>query len=132
MRRLLLERVLLNHADVVRLTVVLVASARNAPRLEEALRSLMAPMRLKTGCLGCSTWVDPDSTVHYEEDWATEPQMRERVASEAFTRLLSVIEASEEQPRVQFDFVTRTRGLDYVEEVRGSESSRTAGITGES
>ena len=93
----------------------------------------MIPNRVKPGCLGCSTWVDPDSTVHYEEDWATEAQIRDRVAAEAFTRLLSVIEASEGQPRVQFDFVTRTRGLDYVEEVRGTARHRqTAEFTGES
>jgi hypothetical protein len=28
------------------------------------------------------------------------------------------MEASDEPPRVQFDFVTTTRGLDYVEEIR--------------
>jgi hypothetical protein len=128
-----LEREVLAQAGVVRLTVVLVASARNAPRLEEALRSLMIPTRLQPGCLGCSTWVDPDWTVHYEEDWATEAQIRDRVASDPFTRLLSVIEASEGQPRVQFDFVTRTRGLDYIEEVRGpAQSPQAARLTGES
>jgi quinol monooxygenase YgiN len=119
---------------VVRLSVVLVASARTAARLEEALRSLMIPMMLTDGCIDCSTWVEPDWTVHYLEDWATEAHMRARVRSDAFTRLLSVIEASEEQPRVQFDFVTKTRGLDYIEEVRrGSEPpARPASVTGES
>jgi hypothetical protein len=93
----------------------------------------MIPIRLRAGCLGCSTWVDPDCTVHYEEDWASEAEIRERVASHPFTRLLGVIEASEGQPRVQFDFVTRTRGLDYVEEVRGmAPSSQGAELTGES
>jgi hypothetical protein len=128
-----LEWEVLCHRGVVRLTVVLVASARNAPRLEEALRSLMISTRLRPGCLTCSTWVDPDNTVHYEEDWATESQIRERVASDTFTRLLSVIEASEGEPRVQFDFVMRTRGLDYVEEVRGGgRSSPAAEFRGES
>jgi hypothetical protein len=46
--------------------------------------------------------------------------MRERVASDAFTRLLAVIEASEGLPEVQFNFVTKTRGLDYVAEVRAA------------
>ena len=124
---------LLSHAIVVRLTVVLIASPRNAPRLEEALKTLMRPVRRHAGCLGCSAWIGPDSTVHYEEDWATEMQIRDRVASEPFVQLLSVIEASEARPRVQFDFVTLTRGLDYVEEVRtGRESPRSAGSTGES
>jgi quinol monooxygenase YgiN len=118
---------------VVRLTVVLVASSRSAPRLEEALRSLMIPTMLKEGCLDCSAWVDPDWTVHYQEDWATDAHMRDRVQSDQFTRLLAVIEASERQPRVQFDFVTMRRGLDYVEEVRqGSPSpNRPANFRGE-
>ena len=45
--------------------------------------------------------------------------MRLRVRSERFTRLLEVLEsAPEAPPAVQFDFVTETRGLDYVAEVR--------------
>ena len=82
--------------------------------------SLTTPLRLKTGHLGCSTWIDSDHTVHYQENWATENDMRDRVVSDAFTRLLAVIEASEGRPEVQFDFVTKTRGLDYVAEVRGA------------
>jgi hypothetical protein len=63
--------------------------------------------------------VNPDLSVHYTEAWETEACVRERVASDAFTRLLAVMEASEEPPQVRFDFVTSTRGLDYIEEIRG-------------
>jgi hypothetical protein len=105
---------------MVRLTVSLVASARSAPRLIHALRALTAPLRLRTGHLGSNTWMDSDHTVHYEENWATETDMRDRVISDGFTRLLAVIEASEGLPQVQFNFVTKTRGLDYVAEVRGA------------
>jgi hypothetical protein len=105
---------------MVRLTVSLVASARSAPRLLHALRSLTATLRLRPGYLGSNTWMDSDHTVHYEEDWATETDMRDRVVSEGFTRLLAVIEASEGLPQVQFNFVSKTRGLDYIAEVRGT------------
>jgi len=50
--------------------------------------------------------MDSDHTVHYQEDWATEPDMRERVVSEGFTRLLSVIEASE-GPRLAVSTMSR-------------------------
>jgi hypothetical protein len=103
---------------VVRLTVKLVASTRSAPRLVQALQSLMVAVRLKPGCLTCSAWTDADHAVHYQEDWATETDMRNRVRSDAFTLLLAVVEASEGTPHVQFDFVTKTRGLDYVAEAR--------------
>lgn len=105
---------------MVRLTVSLVASARSAPNLMNALRSLMTSLRHQSGCLGCNTWLASDNTVHYQEDWATETDVRSRVESHAFTSLLAVIEASEGTPQVQFNFVTKTRGLDYVAEVRGA------------
>lgn len=80
----------------------------------------MGAVRLEEGCLGCSVWLDPDSTVHYVEEWANEPDAERRVRSERFTSLLSVIEASEQPPDVRFDFVMSTRGLDYVAELRGN------------
>jgi hypothetical protein len=73
---------------------------------------------LEPGCLGCSAWADPDSTVHYVEEWATERDVRRRVRSERFTSLLAVLEAANAPPHVQFDFVETTRGLDYVAEIR--------------
>ena len=44
--------------------------------------------------------------------------MRRRVRTEEFRSLLEMVEAARD-PRVQFDFVATTRGLDYVAEVRG-------------
>ena len=62
--------------------------------------------------------MDPDSTVHYLEEWTTEAELQRRVRSAAFTSLLAVLESAQGPPLVQFDFVTNTRGLDYVAEVR--------------
>jgi len=103
---------------MVRLTVTLHASSTRSVRdLLEALRFLGASVQLEPGCLGCSSWAEPDWSVRYVEEWHTEADMRRRVRSDRFTSLLSVMESAEE-PRVTFDFVTTTRGLDYVEEAR--------------
>ena len=106
---------------MVRLTVTLVASSQTGARpLLDALRSLMGPTRLEPGCLSCLVWEEheDDTMLHYAEEWATEADMRRRVQSDRFTSLLAVMEAAAEPPQVQFDFVTITRGLDYVAEVR--------------
>jgi hypothetical protein len=58
-------------------------------------------------------------TVRYVEEWLNEDDLRQRVCSDRFTSLLGVLESVPEAPEVQFEFVARTRGLDYVEEVRG-------------
>lgn len=104
---------------MVRLTVAFTAaSGRYAHDLLEALRFLITATRLEAGCCGCSAWAEPDATVHYVEEWETEADIRRRVRSVRFTSLLAVLESARETPRVQFDFVTRTRGIDYVEEIR--------------
>jgi quinol monooxygenase YgiN len=102
---------------MVRLTIALTAtSTRSAQELRDALRFLALGTRLESGCLSCSAWASPDF-VHYVEEWMTEADMRRRVRSESFVSLLGILDAAKE-PRVQFDFVTSTRGLDYVAEVR--------------
>jgi quinol monooxygenase YgiN len=107
---------------MVRLTVSLDAtSLRAAQDLLDAFRFLIPATRLEPGCLGCSAWKEPGPTVHYTEEWTTEAAMRERVLSHPFTLLLAILE-SVQQPRVQFDFVSSTRGLDYLAEVRGPSS----------
>jgi quinol monooxygenase YgiN len=103
---------------MVRLAVALsAASMRAAEDLLEAFQFLVIGTRLERGCLGCSAWIDPDSTVHYIEEWITEEDMRTRVRSDRFTSVLAIVESAREA-NVQFDFVSVTRGLEYVAEVR--------------
>ena len=111
---------------VVRLAVVLVSPSRGTQQLVHSLRFLASPTSLEPGCLGCQVWTegDEESRVRYEEAWATEEAMRLRVRSEGFTRLLEVLESAPEAPRIEFDFIMETRGLDYVEEVRNNAGAR--------
>jgi len=109
---------------VVRLAVVLAAPARGTKQLVHTFRLLASPTSLEPGCLGCRVWTeDHDSYVRYEEVWATEEAIRLRVQSDEFTRLLELLESAPEAPSLRFDFVTDTRGLDYVEEVRKMDAS---------
>jgi quinol monooxygenase YgiN len=103
---------------MLRLNVTLIAaSTRNREGLLEGLQYQIAGTRLEHGCLGCSAWVGGDAKVRYYEEWATEDDLRRRVQSDRFTSLLAVVEAAA-GAEVQFDFVNRTRGLDYVAELR--------------
>ena len=102
--------------------MVLAVSPSRAPRLMDALWSLMVPTRLEPGCLLCTAWSEPDSTVHYLEEWATEQDMQRRVRSDTFTSVLGIVEAAEKTPEVRFDFLSSTRGLDYIAEIRERDS----------
>ena len=118
-----LERRVLISMLMVRLTVTLSAPANYAQDLVEAFRFLMVSTRLDRGCLGCSVWTEPDSSVHYVEEWSSEEDIRRRVGSDRFTSVLALLESAREPPQVKFDFVSNTRGLDYVAEVRQSSAS---------
>ena len=100
-------------------------SPSGAHDLLEALQSVAVSTRLEPGCVSCSAWTDP-MLVRYMEEWASEADMRQRIRSDGFTSVLSIIEAAADA-QVQFDFVAKTRGLDYVKEVRESAGSDAPG-----
>ena len=104
-------------ASMVRLTVSLDAPHRYVRNLLTALRYISTTTHLEEGCLGCSVWRN-ESILQYVEEWATEDAMRRRVRSERFTSVLAVIESAPQPPHVRFDFVSESRGLDYVAEIR--------------
>jgi quinol monooxygenase YgiN len=109
---------------MVRLIVNLHAPAPHALGIMDALRMLMRATRLEPGCVDCQAWTTEDEDdrgrmeVHYEERWSTEPSIERRVRSEAFTKVLELLEGAVEPPHVEFDFVSRHQGLEYVEAVR--------------
>jgi quinol monooxygenase YgiN len=103
---------------MVRLTITLRTKAvRAAEETVEALTFLEIGTRIEPGCLGCSVWVEHGTTVQYVETWASEAHMRQRVLTEGFTTLLGVVDSADDAD-VRFEFVTATRGLEYVAEVR--------------
>ena len=115
-----LEHAMLSTWAMVRLNVVLKpGSPHGVDGLLDALRFVIAGTRLEPGCQGCSAWADPDSTVHYVESWSSEEDVRQHVMSPLFTSLLAIVESLQSPPHVQFDFVSASRGLDYIAEVRG-------------
>ena len=105
---------------MVRLDVVLSArTARDVEHLLDAMRFVVAETRLQEGCSDSSAWADPNLTVHYGASWVSEEALRPHVQSPLFTSLLAIVESMGMPPRLQFDFVSHSRGLDYVAEVRG-------------
>jgi quinol monooxygenase YgiN len=103
---------------VIRLSVTIKTWASIEQNLLEALRYLKVGTQLEPGCLRCSVWSEPDSTIQYVEEWETEAALTRHVRSTRFTSLLGVLESAPEQPQVRFDFINQTRGLEYVAELR--------------
>jgi quinol monooxygenase YgiN len=84
------------------------------------LRAVTLAGQLNPGGIRAQTACDvgDPGTVHYLEEWQTPQDAAREVRSARFGRLLELMETAVEPPELQFQFITETRGLDYVAEVR--------------
>jgi hypothetical protein len=60
--------------------------------------------------------------ISYIEEWSSEDDLRRQLRSDRFAVLAELIEHAIEYPTIEFALPGSTRGVDYVEEIRGSEA----------
>ena len=102
-----------------------------------ALRSLADSVRAQPGCAAAEILREgtaPAAFV-YAETWHDEGHLARRVTSPDYALILGLVESSAEPPSVEFHFVSETRGLAWVEELRlrgtGSPEGGDAVVSGE-
>lgn len=105
-----------------------------SPQLEtadllKALRSLMRSARAEKGFVLCRLCLDADdaNTISYEERWQTRADFEAQLRSDRYTRLLTLMESAAEAPSLEFNCISESRGLDYIEAVRAGHRDPSAG-----
>jgi quinol monooxygenase YgiN len=86
----------------------------------KALEFLVSPIQLHPGCLSCQlfqVWPQQNG-LHIEARWESREYLIQHLQSQAYKRLLLLIELSAGPPVVEFFNVLEIRGLDLVEQVR--------------
>jgi quinol monooxygenase YgiN len=113
-------------ATSIRMTIEWLVPLGQLRPITIALHSVAAETRTTRGCLGCSVASDIGTrgTVRYVEEWLTEDDLRQRVGSDTFIPLVTLMEDTTQPPRIEFALAHQTRGLDFVEEVRASQGGR--------
>ena len=102
-------------------TVRLTATQESRDKILQALRSLIEPIRVETGCVSCAVYFDlqdPNSIV-LVEDWRTRGDLERHLGTAQYKKILEVMELSSEEPVVRFNSVVETKGLRLVAKVRG-------------
>ena len=86
----------------------------------DALRSVMLPARLERGCSRAQILRDIDAaeSIDYLEEWQSPEDLRDRIRSTSFGRLLALMEAAPSAPSIEFRDVSGVHGLEYVAAVR--------------
>ncbi len=96
--------------------------------LVKALRSLARPAQAEKGLVAWALYLDANdaNTVCFEEVWESREDLEKQLVSTRYTHLLGLMESAEEQPTLEFRFITEVRGLEYVAEVRGDGGNGTS------
>ena len=97
------------------------------PAREEALqvlRSLLGPVRSHPGCLATRLMRDDqdERILTWVEHWHSREDHERHVRSDAFRRLLAVMDLAAEPPLLEVDEVERRQGFEIVEQLRGLRS----------
>ncbi len=94
--------------------------------LVKALRSLARPAQAEKGLITWALYLDANdpNTVCFEEVWDSREELEKQICSRRYTQLLGLLESAEEQPTLEFRFISQVRGLDYVAELRSEGTDR--------
>jgi quinol monooxygenase YgiN len=100
-----------------------VASPDKRKDLSKALYSSLGPTRVEPGCVECRLYQDcSDTNTHYlESRWETSDDLIRHIRSDAFKRLLLLMELGAEAPSIEFFTVSDVKGLDFIEAARQSQ-----------
>lgn len=101
--------------------VRLVAPPTRRNDMVQLLRSLVGPTQVEPGCLSCgiSAGVDDANILTFMEEWQTQEAFERHLRTEAYRKLLEVMELAREAPTVQFHTVLQTRGIEAIYTARG-------------
>ncbi len=62
------------------------------------------------------------------EEWASEAQLVRHLRNDCWKSLLAVMEAAAKPPELRFIWSDKTRGLDYLQEVRSGHAWEYSGL----
>lgn len=91
----------------------------------EVLRSVLGPTGTQTGCLSCHIYEEdgPDQATVLCGHWDTEAALREHIRSRLYLRILAASELSTQPPEFSFHHVSKTQGMELVQQLRGSNEA---------
>lgn len=94
----------------------------------QTLRTLVGPVRAEPGCRATQLLKDVDDgfVVVFVAEWQSRVDLERHLRSEAFRKILAVMELAAGAPVVEVDEVSCRRGFDLVEDVLGGAGAREA------
>ena len=82
-----------------------------------ALRLLMGPIRVESGCLSCHVYrnAESENELIITQEWATQADLDHYLRTDDFRKVLIMLELSSEPPDIRFDTIIHTAGIEVIE-----------------
>lgn len=86
----------------------------------DILLALVERTRVDPGCLGCEMYQDlrERHVLLLDQWWETEADLDRHLRSDAYGRVILVMEMATEQPLIRFSEISHSTGLETVERAR--------------
>jgi quinol monooxygenase YgiN len=108
---------------VITATYNLVAPVGQEEEILGALRIFKGPTEARRECLACAISQDEDDpgVITYLEEWQTAEALEGHIRSDRYRQLLFIIEMSARAPEIRFRTATETKGIEFIEALRGDK-----------
>ena len=86
----------------------------------DILTSLVERTKVCPGCQGCNVCqdvLDPHVLI-FEEWWETDTDLEQHLGSESYWPVILVMEMAAEQPKIRFDSISGSTGMETLEKAR--------------
>ena len=86
----------------------------------QILRLTANESRIHPGCLSCRIYVDieENNVLMFEERWGSQEDLERHLCSDAYYKVLLVMEMATKHPEVNFSEIAHTTGMEMVEKLR--------------
>ncbi len=82
-----------------------------------ALRLLMGPIGVESGCLSCHVYrgAESENDLVIIQEWTTQADLEHHLRTDHFKKVLIMIEMSSEPPDILFHTIEHTAGIEIIE-----------------
>jgi len=90
----------------------------------ELLDSLIGPMHVIPGCISYRMYQDleNENRLVIEQKWESEAILHRFIRSNAYLKILELIELSSQPPEILFNTISNIGGIEVVEALRGEKT----------
>jgi quinol monooxygenase YgiN len=107
---------------MVHSTIRLVLPSDKRGEALEVLTSMAERSRDDPGCVSCRVYWDAqeENVLMVEDVWRSEEDLRRHLRSDDYRYSLLVVDMAIEPPEIRFHAISRSTGIETIEEARGS------------